>query len=265
MRNDQVSYRIRSHAKSSLKDRSGALADMDKAVELSPQNATVYTDRASIRLIWDDYDGANADLEKAFTINPNLAFNYLTRGLLERKRGDNNGALADFSRAVKLDPRSAENHQALGYLQSDLFQWRPALESLRKTLELDPGKDYALFHIYLIRSQLDEQEDAKKELEAHVKSLQGTKKQDWPASIGHFLTGTLPENEFLTKATTTAKRPTDINEQICEADYYSGMKHLLNGDREGASVLFKKCLNTDDKNCFEYMSAGVELLSLEKP
>lgn len=93
----------------------------------------------------------------------------------------------------------------------------------------------------------------------YVKSLQGEKTNDWAASIGRFLAGNLSESNFLSQATTTAKRPSAIISQVCESFYYAGMKHKLAGDKQQAIDLFQKCLNTGNDNNFGYLSARVEM------
>ena len=187
------------------------------------------------------------------------------RGFLNEKRGDDPDALADFNRAVKLGPRVPETYASLGLLQYNLSQWSPALENLRQALKLDSSKDVFRFYIWLIRSQTGEGEDASKELDAYVKSLPGEKAKDWPASIGRFLTGNLPESDFLSQATTTAKRPSAITGQVCESFYYAGMKRKLAGDKQGAADLFQKCVDTGDDNNFGYLSARAEMRELKKP
>jgi lipoprotein NlpI len=213
----------------------------------------------------DDFEGASTDFEKAIQLNPKSALAFFGRAFLKEKRGDDPGALADFNRAVELSPQFAETYASLGLLQYNLSDWRPALENLRKALALGSLTDDPRFYIWLIQSQSGKTDDAKKELETFLNSLQGEKATNWTASIGHFLIGDLPEDEFLNQATTKAKRPSAIKGQICESFYYAGMKHKLAGDKQGAADLFQKCLDTGDDNSFGYMSAKVELRAMKQP
>jgi lipoprotein NlpI len=124
--------------------------------------------------------------------------------------------------------------------------------------------EYPRLRIWLIRARLGEQENATKELTDCLNSLQGAQKNDWSSQIGQFLTGTLNEEDFLNLAKTSARNPKQQSGQFCQANYYAGMKHLLIGEKEGATALFKKCLGTGEKGCTEYVSAGVELNALKK-
>jgi len=102
-------------------------------------------------------------------------------------------------------------------------------------------------------------------LSSYLSTLQGKNAQDWPACIGRFLIGNVPESDFLSQATTTAKRPSDKGGQVCETYYYAAMKHLIGEDKEGAAALFQKCLDTGEKNYSEFSSASTELRALKHP
>jgi tetratricopeptide (TPR) repeat protein len=264
--NDVYSYQVRGHAKASLKNFQDALTDFDKVVELTPQAAEAYAARGGVKLLMDDFAGADADLEKAFRLNPNSLLAFATRGFLKEKRGDYTGALADFNRVVEMDGlQLPEASASLGLLQYNLSQWNPALDNLRKAQQIGCTEDDLPFYIWLIQSQSGKADEANKELEAFLNSLQGEKATHWPASIGHFLIGKLPEDKFLNQATTKARRPSAIKGQICESFYYAGMKHKLAGDKPGAVDFFQKCLATGSDNSFGYISAQFELRELNKP
>lgn len=136
---------------------------------------------------------------------------------------------------------------------------------LNQGLAYYPRRDYTRFYIFLTQSRLGQTEQAQMELNAYVHSFPASKMNGWQASIAQFLLGNLDEKEFLSQATTKAKRPTDIQEQICESYYYSGMKHLLTGDKAGAAILFQKCLDTGEDNDIEYKSSRAELRALKNP
>ena len=74
----------------------------------------------------------------------------------------------------------------------------------------------------------------------------------------------MTEEDFLNNSKTSARNPKGQTIQFCQANYYAGMKHLLAGDKEGATALFKKCIGTGEKGCMEFSSATVELNTLKK-
>ena len=68
---------------------------------------------------------------------------------------------------------------------------------------------------------------------------------------------------FLSLATTAAKRPSAVTNQICDSLFYAAMKRKLSGDKPGALELLQKCLDTKDDNDMAYMNARVELRALK--
>ena len=55
-----------------------------------------------------DLDGALTDLNRAIELNPNLAQIYTIRGKVKEAKGDLIGAAADFNKAVELKPGPAK-------------------------------------------------------------------------------------------------------------------------------------------------------------
>jgi hypothetical protein len=83
------------------------------------------------------------------------------------------------------------------------------------------------------------------------------------AITARFLSGGLPETDFLGLASTAVKRPSAVTNQICESFYYAAMKRKVAGDKPGALNLLQKCLDTQDHNCMAYLSAGAEMKALK--
>jgi len=100
-------------------------------------------------------------------------------------------------------------------------------------------------------------------LVVYLKSLDDTRTNEWSAITARFLSGSLAESNFLTLATTAAKRPSAVTNQICESLFYCAMKRKLAGDMPGALELLQKCLNTRDDNSMAYMNAEVEMRALK--
>ncbi len=64
-------------------------------------------------------------------------------------------------------------------------------------------------------------------------------------------------------ATSAAKRPSAVTNQICESLFYAAMKRKLAGDKPGALELLQKCLDTKDDNSMAYLNAGDEMRALK--
>jgi tetratricopeptide (TPR) repeat protein len=264
--NAQGAYHLRAHGRVNLKDYAGAMADAFELVKLDPSNVAGYFARAEIRILCDDFSGASNDLQTALRMSPTNTAVYVCRAMLEQKCREPQAALADLGRMLALDPQSShvpEIYEAMGYEQEDLHQWRPALKDFHKGMAYHSPPDGLRFQVFILRCRLGERPQALEDLDAYLHSLPASKTNDWTASIANFLAGHLDEKEFLVRATTTAKRPTDIADQICDAYYFEGMEHLLAGDKAGAGELFQKCLNTRQDNSYNYMNAVAELDDLK--
>ena len=82
-----------------------ALEDLDKALELKPDFAEAYKDRALLHRDLGDTENALSDLDKAIEIGPFFAEAYKDRALLHRDLGDTEKAISDMEKAVSFyDP-----------------------------------------------------------------------------------------------------------------------------------------------------------------
>lgn len=80
-----------------------ALADLDRAVELSPEEVWVIGQRAYLHGMLERYDEALADLGRILELDPAYAWALAYRGYVRGQMGRNEEALADLDRALKLN------------------------------------------------------------------------------------------------------------------------------------------------------------------
>lgn len=267
--NIQDPYHFIAHARVELKDKAGALAEVNELVKLEPSNAVSYFARANIRALCDDLPGASNDMQTAVRMSPTNTSIYITREILEQKLRHPDAALADLNRILAAqEPHSIhlpEIYEAMGYALENLRQWEPALEDFRKGLAYNSPPDGARFETFLLQCLLGEKQQALKELDTYINSIPASKTNDWTAGIANYLAGNSNEKDFFAQATIRAKRPTDVSPHICDAYYFEGMEYLLAGDNAKARERFQKCVNTREDNSYNYMNAIVELDILNKP
>lgn len=95
------------------KDYQGALADLNRAIQINPNNADFYVDRAFIKRIKKDPQGALADFNRAIQISPNNHYLYADRGHMRLAcLKDRAGAIKDWQQAAKL---CRQQGNTLGY------------------------------------------------------------------------------------------------------------------------------------------------------
>ncbi len=130
-------YSRRSYSKQQLFDYAGALRDLDRAIQLEPDQ-DFYLRRSSIRIVQGDYQGAIADADQAIRLETNSSQAYGTR-CYARARGlsDFKAALVDCDRAIVLDPESTNSFTSRCYVRAKLND-KKALEDCDRALEIDP-------------------------------------------------------------------------------------------------------------------------------
>lgn len=85
------------------------------------------------------YDEAIADLDRAIELSPDFYNALLNRGLARRKNGQLEAAIADYGRAIEIDPdrETAYNNRGSVYLRLERYDL--AIEDFRASLEREPG------------------------------------------------------------------------------------------------------------------------------
>ena len=79
-----------------------AIADYDRAVDLKPDLAGVYSNRGLAKGSLGHYEEAIADLDRALDLNPQDAHAYSNRGLAKSRLGRHEEARADLQYASEL-------------------------------------------------------------------------------------------------------------------------------------------------------------------
>ncbi|MDR2136128.1 MAG: tetratricopeptide repeat protein [Treponema sp.] len=143
-------------------DIDGAIAEMDAAVERSPQDPGPYAIRAFITflkamselveeprerraaLFRNESGAVIADCDRAIALNGDLAGAYQIRGLA-KKLGELPGAEEDLGAAVRLKPDEKENWYARGWSYFDGGDYRAARKDFIQALNIDGSFNEALY------------------------------------------------------------------------------------------------------------------------
>jgi predicted negative regulator of RcsB-dependent stress response len=90
-----------------------AVAEFDKAIRLSQNNAEAYYGRGRAYLRKGDNSRAVADYTQAIRLNPNDVISYSNRGRAYARMGDYDNAVSDFESAQRIDPNNEAIKQNL--------------------------------------------------------------------------------------------------------------------------------------------------------
>jgi tetratricopeptide (TPR) repeat protein len=125
------------------RDLAGALADLDRAVELDPGSALAWGGRGYVKQVIGDLRGAIADYGESIARDDTIAKPWRLRGQLRGDQHDFDGALSDLSRAIALDGQSAMDYQNRGFVRMQLNDLQGALADEDRAIELEPTLESA--------------------------------------------------------------------------------------------------------------------------
>lgn len=133
-------------------DPKGALAALDRAIEVNARYAAAYRERGSVKYDGQDYPGAAADFDKAIEFDARDAESYFQRGLvrtvfeeqyfkrrMERERREElDRALLDLTKAIELKPDHANARSARAVCLLILGREDEADRDFDQARQLDP-------------------------------------------------------------------------------------------------------------------------------
>ncbi len=128
-----------------LRNFDRALADYDKAIELSPQSAGFYNDRGVAYMDLKDFARAMVDFNRAIDLDPRypLAYNNRARSIVLEK-GDHGRAITDLDRAIELNPKYALAFENRGLSHLELMDLAKAIADFNSAVEINPRSARAL-------------------------------------------------------------------------------------------------------------------------
>ena len=129
-----------SKARLESRDLDGAIAALDKAIELKPGLAEAYFQRHRLHMMKGAVDSALADLDKALLINPEMKLAYVMRGQIRMMKGDTSGASSDFDNAIGKGYRSDEVYSARGNLRMMKQDYEGAIGDFNAAISMNPGR-----------------------------------------------------------------------------------------------------------------------------
>ncbi len=138
--NVAVFYLNRANAYLYKPDFRAAIADVNKALELKIEKADdAYVIRGAAQAGLGNFDAAIADCNRALKINPKHALAYNNRANDKLRQRNYSGALADCNQALKLDPNLALAYYNRGYVYYNTGNRAGALADWKRAVQMQPG------------------------------------------------------------------------------------------------------------------------------
>lgn len=122
-----------------------ALGPYTVAIEINPQNATAYHNRAVAHYGLGNYHEAIDDFSKAIELEPKNSKAYYNRAIVYGALGKNKEAIEDGTKAIELNPKNADAYINRGIDYIGLGNYEKAVADLNKAIELN-AQDAAAYY-----------------------------------------------------------------------------------------------------------------------
>jgi tetratricopeptide (TPR) repeat protein len=259
---DVNNYVLRAQAEMAQRDFEPALDDFGRAIALQSDNRQAYRGRIRVREMQNDFTGAVIERVRMIEeTGPVFTGSGVTVGggsgldpASWRER-----FLRQLDRALETDTNFAWGYYYRGVIKSVSDDRTGALADYRRCQSFPDGrvKDSAAIETWRVRAQNGERARADQELLAYCGDHPAGTSSGWQMHIARFLLNQASEADLY-----KAIDSTDTGKQQSEFWYYSGIKRLLAGDKQGASDCFQKSLSTKPRSCAVFFSARAELQAL---
>ena len=160
-----------------------ALALLDRAVELTPKNASVWLNRGVVRQAMARLPEAAADYEEAAKLDPSLADARFNLGVLAEERGQYVAALGHYAAALKIDPAMACALNNVGALYLKVGQPEKAVDFFRRCRASDATFSAARLNMAWAYLALGSKELARSELKSYVMEVPKEKRSPDAARV----------------------------------------------------------------------------------
>ncbi len=212
------------------------LARYEKAIELAPDSAEAYNNRALILSRLHRYDEALASYNRALALKPELAELYNNRGITLQQMERYDDALADYDKAIELKPDYANAHNNRGATLPYLRRYPEALASCDIALRLRPDLAEAHHNRGVSLHELRRYDDAL------VSYDQALALRPDRAEVHNNRGFTLHELKRLEEALASCDRAIGLKPDYAEAYQTRGLCLVSQGDMREAEKMFLQAL-----------------------
>ena len=252
----------RGNAKMDKNDTDGAIADYTSALAIDPKIALAYCDRALAEQNSGNLNAAITDYNQGLAIDPKITMAFYNRGLIEEQRDDLDGCVRDSTAAIELNPDNAQAYYNRGLALQAKGNLEAAAIDLQKFDELAPKNayaDYARLYLWVIASEQSQKAAANRQLSSVLTSTWNAEPSQLPSKIAAFLLDQISESDLMGAVSTDPKKSPG---ERCEALYFDGMKQLLNGKKQAATICLNQCLDTGQRDYCEFILAQAQLQTM---
>lgn len=137
-------------------DTTGALAYVQKSLDISKNTPTAYAVRAQIEAQRGNFQSAAEDMDSLIKLEPKNVNNYINRAYFRYKNDDYFGCLSDYDYAITLDPENSVAIYNRAQLNAEVGEYAKAITDFSTVLQRDSQNFLALYNrlqLYLMTEQ----------------------------------------------------------------------------------------------------------------
>lgn len=136
---DANSYYERAKNRLAENNLTGALYDIEKAIEMEGKVPQYFCLRAEVLFQQGLIDPALVDLDIALKLDARCKEAYLGKGIIRSSLGENQVAITEFDRAIKLDNKYSEAYNNRGLAKFNSGDERGAMQDYNQAIKLNPN------------------------------------------------------------------------------------------------------------------------------
>jgi tetratricopeptide (TPR) repeat protein len=140
--NQSAPYFLRGNIKDNFEDRHGAMKDYNLAIEKNPKFTEALFARGNVKMKLQDYYGAIDDYSAAIALSENFVEAYFNRGKAKQYLQAYLDAINDCTKIIQINPKNMDAYYMRGILRINYGDVKSGCLDLSKAGELGDLKAY---------------------------------------------------------------------------------------------------------------------------
>jgi membrane associated rhomboid family serine protease/tetratricopeptide (TPR) repeat protein len=237
-------------------DYEKAKADCDRVIAADPDQARAYALRGICSLTLGDTQAGLGDLDRALELDDDLPEAHIARARARQMQGDLEGEIRDLDRALELLPSDDAMYRERGHALYAAGRFKDALRDFQTIARRDhEDTGEAQLYLWLVGARLGLRDKCTEDLKRYMASFEAGKMDEVSRKIALVLIGEAQPESLIALAKGVNRDRADAGRAL----FFAASLDLLDGDRAGATDLFKKCIEAGDPNSYEHWDAKAEL------
>jgi lipoprotein NlpI len=227
--------------------------EAQRAVELYPDSGWSYFERAGAETNLGDFSGGIRDLNKSIALGHKVWNDETLRAICDEQLGNFGATDSDYDAIFA-------KHDVLSYFEAARFRFSQGryidAKAALNAYFSETDEQYGRIWRYFIEWKADGKSSATDHLREYRDGhpIVNTR---FSGILIHYLLGEISEDDLFKSAQTV--RNQSVVDNLCEANFYAGMNHLLGGSPEKTKEYWDKTIATHVTNFIEYRYAKAHM------